>query len=195
MNSLIQSDIGRCFKVKQQAFGYQACCFSLKCGSMRLWFASFSKTSPRWIHRQGSTVHCAIVAMKILPIFRDSVSVFSVSFLCPTICLWDLALPLLSWEVAIFWQIISISKLLVYFKVSYGFFSLFSCLWCSLSHTRKSTGLTVYVCVRHRGSHDRRTLGWPRWPAADTSDWSWCRDKCLRTGEHTGPLKRSQAEN
>ena len=69
MNSLIQSDIGWCLKVKQQAFGYQAC-FSLKCGSMRLWFTSFSKTSPRWIHRQASTVHCVIVAMKILPIFE-----------------------------------------------------------------------------------------------------------------------------
>ena len=73
-----------------------------------------------------------------------------------------------------------------YCKVTDCFFSL--SVACIITRRR-------CMCVLQSGSHDRHSMGWPQWPAADTDDWSWCRDKCLRTAERTGPLKRSQVEN
>lgn len=51
-----------------------------------------------------------------------------------------------------------------------------------------SPNVEVFCLVR-RSPNDKCTLGRPRWPAADTDDWSWCENKCLRTTGPTGPTE------
>lgn len=130
-----------------------------------------------------ATTHCALPAMNLLLVFHcdSSVSVFTFLFF-----------PLKSCTPTCTLRSSYLSSSLFYFQaagiISRSVIAFFLCVVRVIAHEQR-------MCVLHEGSHDRRTLGWPRWPAADTDDWSWCWDKCPRTGELTSPLKRSQAEN